>query len=184
MNPPVALTAITGDPKPGEGVCEGAPVKLKVAVLPAGTPLVWSENGTPLPGLTTDSVVVKPLGDGVKAKYTVTGTSAAGCSASVSIEYDVRRCFAVPNAFTPNGDMVNGTFGIVQYGSEGVVVVEFFAIYNRWGQKVFEASSKDQRWDGRFEDKDAPAEVYAYVMRLRFPNGDVVERKGDVTLLR
>lgn len=182
VNPPVALTAITGDPKPGEGVCEGTPVKLKVAVLPAGTPLAWSENGTPLPGLATDSVVVKPLGDGVKVKYTVTGTSAAGCSASVSIEYDVRRCFAVPNAFTPNGDMVNSTFGIVQYGGE--VAVEYFAVYNRWGQKVFESRSKDQRWDGRFEDKDAPAEVYAYVMRVRFPNGDVEELKGDVTLLR
>lgn len=182
VNPPVALTAIIGDPKPGEGICEGTPVKLKVAVQPAGTPLVWSENGAVLPGLTADSVTVKPVGDGVKVKYSVTGTSVAGCSASVSIEYDVRRCFAVPNAFTPNSDAINSTFGIVQFGGE--VAVEYFAIYNRWGQKVFESRSQEQRWDGRFDGKDAPADVYAYVMRVRFPNGEVDELEGDVTLLR
>jgi len=182
VNPTVALTAITGNPKPGEGICEGTPVKLKVAVLPVGTPLVWAENGTPISGATADSVTVKPVGDGVKVLYTVTGTSAAGCSTSVSIEYPVRRCFEVPNAFTPNGDMVNGTFGIVQFGGE--VAVEYFAIYNRWGQKVFESRNAEQRWDGRFDDKDAPADVYGYVMQVRFPNGEREELKGDVTLLR
>lgn len=182
VNPPVALTAIVGNPKPGEGICEGTPVKLKVTVQPAGTPLVWAENGTAIPGATADSITVKPVGDGVKVQYTVTGTSAVGCSATVSIEYDVRRCFEVPNAFTPNGDKINGTFGIVQFGGE--VAVEYFAIYNRWGQRIFESRSAEQRWDGRYDGKDAPADVYGYVMQVRFPNGQVEELKGDVTLLR
>ena len=89
---------------------------------------------------------------------------------------------SLPNAFTPNGDNLNSSFGVVDYGSD--LAVEYMAIYERWGQKVFESHSKDQRWDGRYEGKDAPSDVYGYVIRVRFANGETKEEHGDVTLLR
>ncbi|HMX41381.1 MAG TPA: gliding motility-associated C-terminal domain-containing protein, partial [Saprospiraceae bacterium] len=141
VNPTVTFSPISGDPSPSKPICEGTPVKLRVDVSPAGTPLSWTQNGSPIPGITADSVTVKPLGDKVPTTYTVTASTAAGCSSSASITYTPNRCFEVPNAFTPNGDQVNGTFGIVQYG--GDLTVEYMAIYNRWGQKVFETTRPD-----------------------------------------
>lgn len=183
VNPAVQLSAITGTPKPAESICEGVAVVLKVNVIPDSATLVWLENGVVLPGLTTDSALVKPAGDGVSVKYTVVATSAAGCSSTAGpLSYQVERCFAIPNAFTPNGDALNPNFGLVQYGGE--VTVEYFAVYDRWGKQVFESRSKEKRWDGRYKDTDAPSDVYAYVMRVRFPNGDLEEIKGDVTLIR
>lgn len=184
VKPVPTLSVITAKPKPSDSLfCEGRPVTLKVTVTPATAALTWFANGTLLPELTKDSVIVKPSGDNQKTAYTVVATTAAGCTATAGpVEFTSKRCFEIPNAFTPNGDALNNTFGIVEYG--GDVAVELLTIYNRWGQKVFESFSKEKRWDGRFDGKDAPADVYAYIIRVRFANGETKEQKGDVTLLR
>jgi gliding motility-associated-like protein len=88
----------------------------------------------------------------------------------------------VPNAFTPNGDSTNDSFGVFVSGGE-VELVEL-RVYNRWGQQVFESSASVKFWDGRVDNIDAPSDVYVYVMRLRFPDGREELLKGDLTLLR
>jgi gliding motility-associated-like protein len=86
----------------------------------------------------------------------------------------------VPNAFTPNGDELNDLFRPKNDSSAELIE---FLVYNRWGQLVFEGDNADG-WDGTFDGEAAPAEVYVYVMKFRFPNGNVETRKGDVTLIR
>jgi gliding motility-associated-like protein len=77
---------------------------------------------------------------------------------------------------------VNDLFGVFVTGGE-IDIVEF-RIYNRWGQQVFEASGDNEFWDGRVDNKEAPSDVYVYVMTLRFPDGRVETFKSDLTLLR
>lgn len=89
----------------------------------------------------------------------------------------------VPNAFTPDGDGVNDTFAPVPY--EGVEVVARLTIYNRWGQKIYEATGPNAAWDGTTFGQPAPSDVYVWLLEV-LCSGDNERkfRKGDVTVLR
>ena len=179
---PSVLDVIQAAPDPNDSICEGATVKLRIDVLSGQTESYqWNANGVPIPGATKDSVEVTPLGNTVS--YTVVVTDANGCTVeSEPVVYNTKRCFEIPNAFTPNGDGANDTFGPVLLG--GTANVTRFVIYNRWGQKVFEGTEAQTAWDGRTDDKAAPSDVYIYVMVVRFGNGEEKDYNGDVTLLR
>jgi gliding motility-associated-like protein len=95
----------------------------------------------------------------------------------------------IPNAFTPNGDGLNDRLYVYSY----VVSSMQMAIFNQWGEKVFEstnmtctnnASCPGTGWDGRYNGKDAPMGVYMYVARFTLQNGTKVERKGAINLVR
>jgi gliding motility-associated-like protein len=90
----------------------------------------------------------------------------------------------VPNAFTPDGDGVNDTFTVVPF--EGVEVVARLTIYNRWGQKVYEATGPTAAWDGTTFGEPAPSDVYVWLLEVLCGGGEEERkfRKGDVTVLR
>jgi gliding motility-associated-like protein len=99
---------------------------------------------------------------------------------------------AIPNAFTPNGDMQNDYFTFVE-GKEPVSM-EYIRVYvyNRSGGLVYRyegAADAWQGWDGRFmgTGSDVAEGVYFYII-----NGDgwdgvrhnTSEYKGSVHLFR
>lgn len=87
----------------------------------------------------------------------------------------------VANAFTPNGDGYNDEF-TVGMAFVGNVNIE---IFNRWGKKVFEASSLEIPWQGNTsKGLPAPEGVYVYKIIATGYNGTVVEKSGTITLLR
>lgn len=86
----------------------------------------------------------------------------------------------VPNAFTPNGDGRNDEFKV--YG-DPIDELELI-VYDRWGEKVFETSQKDDGWDGTFRGKSLASDVYAYYVRVLCFNGEEFITKGNVTLIR
>lgn len=183
--PGVSLGAITTDSMPAI-LCEGRPIALEVEVTPAAATLVWYQNGEVIPGATQDSVVVTPTGgaEPTAVIYTVIATTANGCTAGAGpFELTVQRCIAFPNAFTPDSDGNNDTFsGAIAFGSE-LEVLEF-RVFNRWGNQVFEATPSEKAWNGKVNGENAPSDVYAWYIRVRFANGEEETYKGDVTLLR
>ncbi|MCC6282186.1 MAG: gliding motility-associated C-terminal domain-containing protein [Saprospiraceae bacterium] len=178
----VTLTPITTDPGAEDSLCAGTPIILQVTATPANAELIWSENGTVLAGLTSDSIRIIPGVTEGTAMYTVVGTNDQGCSSSRSVSFNLRRCLVIPNAFTPGNDDNNDSFGIVLAG-DNIQIVEFL-VYNRWGQKVFEATPAVKRWDGNFDGDEAPSDVYVYYIKVRYPDGTEDAFHGDVTLLR
>jgi gliding motility-associated-like protein len=86
----------------------------------------------------------------------------------------------VPNAFTPNGDGINDFVRVRGFG----IVKMNWQIYNRWGVKVFESSSVNNGWDGKYKGTLQPQEVYNYVLSVEFSDGTKYQKKGDITLLR
>ena len=112
----------------------------------------------------------------------------AGCTYSDNFSFEVRFCepdggcaYALPNAFSPNGDGTNDTFELLR----NCPATSFeLRVFNRWGGIVFETDDLETGWDGRFNGQDAPMEVYFYQCFVETPNGEVVELNGDVTLLR
>jgi gliding motility-associated-like protein len=86
----------------------------------------------------------------------------------------------VPNAFTPGRFGKNSVVRVEGFGINRMI----FRIYNRWGQKVFESNDRRLGWDGNFNGKPQPMEVYAYVLDVEFYDGTRTRKTGDITLIR
>ncbi len=118
--------------------------------------------------------------------YTVTLTDdATGCSVVQEVTVFVRDVTCAepniffPNAFSPNGDGNNDVLFVRGNGLESI----YFAIYNRWGELVFESNSQDIGWDGTFNGEVVETDVYGYVLRVNCFGGEVFETQGNVTVL-
>lgn len=85
----------------------------------------------------------------------------------------------LPNAFTPNGDGLNDTFG---FDRNDILELDL-KIYNRWGELVFHADQANKRWDGTFAGKKAPTGVYAYQLKVKAEEGISMLKDGSVLLL-
>lgn len=93
--------------------------------------------------------------------------------------------FAMPNAFTPNGDGKNDVFLPVFKMEQDFTIISF-EIFNRWGQKVFGSytGSGPKGWDGYHNGRQAEVGTYQYGIRVRFLDGTEEFRKGDVVLIK
>ena len=86
----------------------------------------------------------------------------------------------VPNAFTPNGDGLNEQLHV-----DGNQIVEMhLVIYNRWGERVFEATDQGQMWDGTYDGKALDPDVFGYTFSCTCTNGDTFTSQGNISLLR
>ena len=117
-------------------------------------------------------------------KYTarLTASSRAGCSAISDLPVDViiNPLLDVPNAFTPGRFGINSVINVRGFG----IVKMDWKIYNRWGQLIFQSTSKRQGWDGTFKGMLQPIDVYGYTLNAEFSDGKKVRKTGDITLLR
>ena len=85
-----------------------------------------------------------------------------------------------PSAFSPNGDGNNDI-----YRALGSGVKQFrLAVYNRWGEKVFESNNFSDGWDGYYKGVQQPMEVYVYTATVTFLNNKTRDYKGSITLIR
>jgi gliding motility-associated-like protein len=142
----------------------------------------WTPNNT-----LTDPTIFNPLAFPTETTdYTVFVENQDGCSNAVTVRVVVTNIFCedpyvfFPNAFTPNGDGENDFLKVFGNYIEEV----HWVIYNRWGQKMFEANSVFDEWDGRFDGKELGADVFGYYLEVRCVGGAEYFRKGNVTLLR
>ena len=88
----------------------------------------------------------------------------------------------IPTGFTPDGDGRNDGFRPIGYGIEADGY--YLQIFNRWGQRVFETSDKEENWDGTFNGVECQMDVYVWVVRLEFAHGEIRYEEGNVTLMR
>ncbi len=118
--------------------------------------------------------------------YTARVSVGNGCTLerSVTIRVAAPQCdepfLFFPTGFSPNGDGENDELKLEGRYVESV----YWAIYNRWGQLVFETSDPEGAWDGTYKGEPQPAETYGYYLRLKCPGGQETFKKGNVTLLR
>ena len=131
---------------------------------------------------------VRPLEDG---NYKIFAISEFGCEASDSIRIrlkDLVDQFYQPNIFSPNEDGINDTFRLFTR-SLAVDFIESFLVFDRFGNKVYDVrnqafDSPDLSWDGRTNGSYARVGVYTYIMNIRLITGNLMQLKGDVTLVR
>ncbi len=88
----------------------------------------------------------------------------------------------MPGAFTPNGDGRNDIFRIPPSTTQKI---KGFAVYNRWGQKVFMTTNSAEGWDGTFQHHPAPPDTYIWaVTSTDLLTGKTVSSQGTVMLIR
>ena len=86
----------------------------------------------------------------------------------------------VPNAFSPNGDGEND----VLYVRGRNITDLYFAIFNRWGEKVFETEDQSIGWDGYFRNRNSDPAVFDYYLKYFCDGSKQYFQKGNVTLIR
>jgi gliding motility-associated-like protein len=132
-------------------------------------------NHTPAPSTLVDSVNVSfTQDDSVTAVFRLISIPPPPITPASTVE-----ALGVPSAFSPNGDSNNDILFVL-----GSVSDLDFTIYNRWGQQVFQSNDRLKGWDGTFNGQALNAGVFAYRISGTMPNGDKVDKKGNVTLIK
>ena len=154
-------------------ICKGTYTTITAS---GGTSYLWNT------GEVTPSISVRPL---ISSIYNVTISNIINnveCSKDTSIQQLVRNCnvIYVPNAFMPAG--YNTVFKPI--GDIAITKTYQFAIYNRWGQLVFETTDVNQGWDGRFNGEYVPAGAYIYYLLIDNGYEEPLEKIGTVTVIQ
>lgn len=186
LNTSKAIVTVTPPPVIFAGndtnVVAGVPVPLhSVDVLPSGfTIYSW----TPAEGLTTPNAPTTVWTAATQTTtFVVTGKTANGCPATDSITVKVfdHADIYVPTAFSPNHDGHNDVLRVV---APSIAILKVFAVYDRWGAKVFETANAGIGWDGTRDGHDLPPGAYVWMAVGVDYKGSLVQRKGTVVLVR
>ena len=115
--------------------------------------------------------------------YQVKATDIFGCSGTAFVKVTIAPTLPdifVPNAFTPEKNS-NNLFRPV---CMGIASLEYFRVYNRWGQLLYSTSQPGQGWDGRVRGKLQDSGAYLWMLMGTDYTGKVLYKKGTVTLIR
>jgi len=135
----------------------------------------------------SDTSIFTPLAYPLETTvYYVLAEDTNGCFANDTVIVRVFRtpCSTggvfLPNAFTPNGDGKNDVLYV-----RGISITDvLLAIYDRWGQLMFETKDIKKGWDGTYGGKLLDSGVFGYYLKAFCEGGEVVVREGNITLLR
>ncbi len=117
-------------------------------------------------------------------RYKVKAYNSAGCADSSYINIKV---FAtgptvfVPSAFTPNNDGKNDLLIPIAVGMQRL---DYFNIYNRWGQLVYSAAELGRGWNGRVGGHMQTSNTYVWTVKAIDYRGVAYFAKGMVTLVK
>ena len=158
-----------------EPFCPDMPNGVVAATVTGGVPgsdytYRWSDNST-------GSVVT----DILAGYYSLTVKDLNGCTVrdSVKVEPVNETCLVIPNAISPNGDMINDEWNIDNIELYPQIEVK---IFNRWGLNVWRSEKGyPQPWDGRRSGKALPIDSYHYIIDLHNGTKPVI---GTITIVR
>jgi gliding motility-associated-like protein len=130
----------------------------------------WSDNSTG-----------RDITDILSGDFKVTVTDLNGCSISDSVLVEPQRetCLIIPNAISPNGDLINDVWNIGLIELYPQIEIK---IFNQWGQMVWRSGKGyPHPWDGRSNGSLLPIDSYHYIIDLH--NGSKPQI-GNVTIVR
>jgi gliding motility-associated-like protein len=148
-----------------------------------GTNYFWS----PSTGLNNVNIsnpvgVYGPETDSIRYKLIVSDSTGCADSAYVTVYvFKTSPYVFVPTAFTPNNDGLND---VVRPIAVGIKQINYFVIYNRWGERVYYTTANRQGWNGSHNGKLQGSGVFVWMVSAV----DYLDRpfflKGTVTLIR
>jgi gliding motility-associated-like protein len=161
-------------------IIRGQPLQLNAY---GGVSYVWS----PSTGLSNPNIanpVASFIHSGDSVRYKVQVYNQAGCFDSAFVRVQIFKTLPlvfVPNAFTPDNDGKNDRLKPVAVGMKQI---EYFHVYNRWGQLVFSTATNKQGWDGTLRGKLPNTGVYVWAVKAIDYTGKPYLQKGTAVLIR
>lgn len=116
--------------------------------------------------------------------YVVTATTPAGCQGMDNITVTIFKTDAdifMPSGFTPNDDGTNDFFTPI---CVGIQKLNYFRVFNRWGQLVFSSSTIGQGWDGKIKGAPQSTANFVYMVQGVDYTGRTITKKGNLMLIR
>ena len=169
-----ALPQVQVVAKPGTTVSKGQTIEL---IASGATSYTWSTAAGVIPGQNSAALTVRPA---QTTTYTVTGTSAAGCSSTATVTIEVMEDYNLVgnNVLTPNGDGKNDFFvvkNIDMYPNNEVRIID------RAGRVVYAKKGYNNEWDGTVNGNPLEENTYYYIIDL---GKGVRPIKGYITIVR
>jgi gliding motility-associated-like protein len=175
--------SVVADPLPVISISSDTTISPGESVLltsSGGINYLWNPPG----GLSCTNCQAPAANPMQTTQFCVQVTGANGCSDTdcvvVTVFSDCGDIF-IPNAFSPNNDYANDQLCV--RGSECIMYMQF-AVFDRWGEKVFESRDPDICWDGMLRGQPAVVGVYVYYLDATLLNGHQVHLQGNVSLIR
>ncbi|MBC7721416.1 MAG: gliding motility-associated C-terminal domain-containing protein, partial [Pedobacter sp.] len=116
--------------------------------------------------------------------FTVKATTKEGCFATDDIlvkVYKIAPDILIPTGFTPNGDGKNDVLKPILIG---INKLDFFSVYNRFGQLIYTTSENNKGWDGTINGTQQMSGTYVFMAQGTDYLGKVIFKKGTVVLVR
>jgi gliding motility-associated-like protein len=135
-------------------ICRDSSFKLKSLIVPAS----WYVNGLLQSSSPEYDIIASEAQDIVL--FTIKDCKQYDTIRIIPIYCGRPSTIYIPNAFTPNSKGLNDTFYYVGKGWE----LQSMKIYNRWGQKLFDAP---MAWNGEYMQEESPEGMYLYVMQFK-----------------
>ncbi|MBL7787100.1 MAG: gliding motility-associated C-terminal domain-containing protein [Chitinophagales bacterium] len=100
--------------------------------------------------------------------------------------FNISSCKLIfPNAFTPNGDDINDSFGAIAPCNDATDYN--LVIYNRWGKLVYSTQTPADRWNGTLNNQPLPMDTYVWYATYKQTENDFDREhfdRGNITLVR
>ena len=164
-------------------VIRNVPFPLQSSFGALGTIALLDFNWSPATGLSVSDGPFPTATLDDDQTYYFTVTTPAGCVAKDTINITVFKGSAiyVPTGFTPNNDGLNE---LLKPHYIGIRSVDFFSVYNRWGELVFTTKNPSEGWNGVFKGAVQPTGTYVWILRATDYVGKVYQLKGTSTIIR
>ncbi len=178
----VRVSRVTADAGPDRFVADGASTILGGPKLSMGQE--YSYSWTP-PTYLDISFIAKPTCTprDVQFYYLKVTNDSSGCESKDTVIIRTE-CTDInlPNAFNPTSDIAsNRNFGLINFN---INKLEYFKIFNRWGQLVFETTDPAKKWDGTQNNIQLPPDNYVWIVDGTCDNGKRIRKQGTVLLAR
>jgi gliding motility-associated-like protein len=113
------------------------------------------------------------------ANVTISDMNEFSVEDSVQLHGMLKTWLVIPEAISPNGDLINDVWNIKNTGLYSQIEI---TIYNRWGQAVWKSDrGYPIPWDGRSKGEELPIDSYHYVIDLHNGSKPII---GTITIIR
>jgi len=94
----------------------------------------------------------------------------------------IDRVIAVPNVFTPNHDGLNDQLKVLHNST--IVGLNYFKVFNRAGNQVFETRDINQGWDGSVGGNIGDADAYYWILEYTTWDNKSFKLNGSTLLIK
>jgi len=148
-----------------------------------GTSFTW----TPASSLSCSNCVTPVASPSSTTTYTLYVKDVNGCVDSASITITIKKGCAdekdiyIANVFSPNADGKNDVLNIEGDGLTNI----YWAIYDRWGNLLFDTTDLSLGWDGTNKGSPMGTGTYVYYLKATcIKTNTQVKMKGNVSIFK